>query len=162
MKALLVLLALAACSPAPATREIPVRDPSHPIASKADLELDRLTGPWREVARLPGGGACPGAVVDIARNGDRLIMARTCAGGRPVPRQVAVTGPGRLTDVASGRAEWILWIDADYRTAILADPHGTGARVLDRDGAPPPDRRQAVGVVLDFNGYPTDRLVWTE
>ncbi len=65
------------------------------------------------------------------------------------------TGPGRLEGIAP---EWVLWMDADARTMVLARPDGSGARILDR-GAPSPDRMRAAETVLDFNGFDPARLV---
>ena len=55
---------------------------------------------------------------------------------------------------------WVLWTDADYRTAVLGQPDGRAGWILNRDPEIPPDRLAAALTVLDFNGYDTGALIY--
>lgn len=148
--ALALLLLLAACAPAPAPS---LRDPSATLASKADLDPAALGGRWHEVARI--GPGCAGGVVDYAsRPGGGLLLREAC-GGRVATGRAEPVGPGRLRVLRAGSAteEWVLWMDTDARTAVIARADGAGARVLDRTPVSSPDRLRAAETVLEFNGF---------
>ena len=149
---------LAACAPAsdpPRT----FRDAAVTLASAAGLDPARLAGRWHEVARLPDGG-CEGGVVDYAPRAGGLDLVETC-GGAATAGRATPAGPGRLrvARTSGTTAEWVLWLDADARTAVVARPDGTGARILDRSPASSPDRLAAALSVLDFNGFDPAALV---
>lgn len=161
MRALPLLAILAACT-APASPEAGFRDAAAIIASKADHDPARLAGRWIEVARFPDGG-CAGGIVEYGGGEDGVLSSRETCGGSVRLARVEPSGPGRMI-VARGDVrveEWVLWMDADARTLVLARPDGSGGRVLDRQGALPADRRRAVETVLDFNGFDPARLVFS-
>ncbi|WP_299813613.1 lipocalin family protein [uncultured Jannaschia sp.] len=155
MRALVLLVALTACTPSTPVQTF--RDPAVTIASKADFDAARFAGRWHEIARLEGAVACP--LLDAGMAGHRLRLAETCVDGRR--RRVArLVGPGRLA-LSDGTELWVLWIDADGRTAILASPDGGIARILDRQPYVAEDRWRAALAVLEFNGFRTDALAVT-
>lgn len=154
-----VILLLAGCAPASGPGPV-LRDARVTLASKADFDPATLSGRWHEVARLPDGG-CAGGVVDyVARPGAGVALAETC-GGRVVTGRADPSGPGRLRVVRSGQAveEWVLWMDADARTTVIARADGRSARILDRTPGSSPDRMRAAETVLDFNGFDSASLV---
>ena len=154
MRAWLLLGALATCSPAP---PVASRDPHVAIASKADFEPAQLAGRWHEIARLAIAPPCP--LLDVDVSGGVLRLDETCAGTRRT-RTATLVGPGRLA-LSDGTALWVLWIDEGGRTAILANPDGKIARILDRRPDLAEDRRRTAFDVLDFNGFPATALVPT-
>jgi apolipoprotein D and lipocalin family protein len=123
--------------------EIPVRNPTAPIASQTDATAERLGGRWIVVA---GAGIRPGT---------RLRLSA----GRAVVDDVAMTledrGQGRL--VLGGEAVWVHWLDADARTAALGAPSGRRVWIMDRTGRPE-ERLAAARRILDWYGYDLDRL----
>ena len=158
MRAALAALATLAGCAAPAPDAPGYRDRAVTIASRAALDPARLAGPWHEVASLPGG--CPGGTVAYrAGAGGMLAVTETC-GGRVAQGVARPSGPGRFAVAGGGaaREDWVLWLDDDARTLVLASPDGTAARVLDRDPRSSPDRLRAALTVLEFNGFRTDAL----
>jgi apolipoprotein D and lipocalin family protein len=156
LTAALALLALAACA-RPAPPAAGFRDPAAPIYSVAAFDPARLTGDWRQVAAFgaPPQG-CAGAV-RIAGTG--AATGSLCLDGRSVAvaGPLAPAGPGRLA-VAGMEDWWVVWVDEGYRTLAVGTPSGAFGFVLDRSGAPAPDRLRAAAVILDFNGYRTGAL----
>src|SRR5690606_22015739 len=72
-------------------------------------------------------------------------------GARAFAAEARVTGPGRIT---RGDEElWVLWVDADYRGAVIGTPSGRSGRVLSRTPRVRPDLMEAARRVLQFNGY---------
>ena len=157
----LPLLVAACAAPAIAPTGTPTfRDPGAILSSQAGFEPARLAGRWHEVARFPD-GACMGGTVDYRMAAGGLAVTETC-GGLSVGGSVEPAGPGRL-EVRRGAArstDWVLWMDADARTIVLAHPDGSGGRILDRGRTMPPDRRRAAETVLEFNGFDPARLVY--
>jgi apolipoprotein D and lipocalin family protein len=126
------------------------RDTSVPIHSIALFEQSWLAGDWVEVAGYPLRDGCTGGAVSV---GERINGA-----GCYLPEAAAIrpSGPGRFS--AGGLEFWVLWIDADNRTAVIGTPSGGFGAVLNRGGAIPGDRMEAARRVLAFNGYDLARL----
>ncbi len=176
MKAVFALLVtaalLTACAAAVAPFLPAYRDLSVPIASKADFDPARYAGRWYEVARfpVPFQNGCAGSLAEYATPvGDTLRLRNSCLGPdgatlRAITGTAEVTGPGRLkvelTGVPFSAPLWVLWTDADYRTAVLGQPDGRAGWILNREADISPDRLEAARAVLDFNGYDTDRLIY--
>lgn len=155
---LLSLLALVACSapvaPLPKGGYRPV---SAPIYSSAQFDAARLVGDWRQVAGFGGQGCAPGGVT-FSGKGTLQAGYRLCLSGQPMKGGGAMqpAGPGRF--VVGGRAWWVLWVDADYRTLAIGTPDGSFGFILDRTGRISPDRLKAAREILDWNGYDLSRL----
>jgi apolipoprotein D and lipocalin family protein len=85
---------------------------------------------------------------------------------RSIAGEAEVTGPGRLAvrlDGVPGAAPlWVLWTDEGYRTAVLGQPDGRAGWILDRSPRSSPDRIAAALEVLDFNGYATEDIRFSE
>ncbi len=47
----------------------------------------------------------------------------------------------------------MLWVDFDYRVAVLGTPSGRWGMILSRQTPPRPDLIKAARDVMDFNGY---------
>lgn len=140
------LLFVAGCE-APQTRlpaaDIPLRNPTAPIASQADAGLARLSGTWRIVqsARL-----APGTELEFTAQALRIGSARL---------PLAEDGAGRLR--LGDEALWVHWIDFDNRTAALGNPDGRRVWIIDR-GAPSADRLKAARDILEWYGYDLGRM----
>jgi apolipoprotein D and lipocalin family protein len=175
MRALLLTLLLCGCSTAIVAPLLPsYREPSAPIGSLAGFDPARWAGRWHEIASfpVPFQAGCAGALAEYGPpvNGS-LSVLNTCLDpdGRPRSRiagTATVSGPGRLSVRLDGvpftAPLWVLWVDADYRTAVLGQPDGRAGWILNRTPHIPSDRLRAALDVLAFNGYDTSRLRFAE
>ncbi|MBV7378770.1 lipocalin [Maritimibacter dapengensis] len=141
------LIALASCAPTPRG----VRDTDVTMNAVVGVADTRLTGDWIEVAAI---GRTPGGSWSITASPDGgLIVTGPDGVGR------GSLGPtGRLTLSTFLEPLFLLWIDADDRTAVLGTRSGAPAIVLDRRAALPADRAKAVRDILDWNGYDLSQL----
>lgn len=155
------------------------RETSVPIASTTRFDLARFVGDW-DVTHAFADEAVPRAQFlfeDLGGAVGITLVALSPDGGSvlaTIAEQATVVGPGRLrTDglvvtVRPGasserrrgpvREYWVLWVDADYRTAAIGTPDGRFGYVLDRDGAVSPDRLAAAREIFEWQGYDLDRL----
>ncbi len=162
-----ILVALAACTAFPS-----YRDQSVPISSMAVFDPARYAGTWYEVARfpVPFQAGCSQTRAEYGLRDDGALSVRNICvkdGARDVIEgQASVVGPGRLK-VQLGAMPfaadyWVLWVDADYRTAVVGVPSGRAGWILNRDPQMPIDRLRAAIDVLEFNGYDASQLIYTE
>ncbi|MEM8824661.1 MAG: lipocalin family protein [Pseudomonadota bacterium] len=169
---LLAFMLMAGCTTAVVAPLLPsYRDQTVPIASKADFDPSRYAGRWYEVARfpVPFQANCAGAIAEYGPAEDgRISIRNICLDGAGQPiREISgtgtVSGPGRLDIRLDGvpftAPYWVLWVDEDYRTAVVGQPDGRAGWILNRDPNIPQDRLAAARRVLDFNGYDTSKLL---
>lgn len=159
---LAALIGLAACGPEPASAPQPLRDPQGWISSAVLFDPVRFAGRWHVAeSGVPG---CAGAAQDWTWQGGAWTISGTdCAGTRPARAagRIALTGPGaRFTPESAfgGAPVWVLWVDQDYRVAVLGTPSGQFGMVVSRDLPPRSDLIAAAHEVLDFNGYDLRRI----
>ena len=150
MRIVWICLLLAACAK-PALPVAPVtyfRDLTQPIGSTTRGGLYDMAGSWLVQAAFPGGQFDPGdgIVLDFAADGTGVMNG--------LPLQVV--RPNRWR---AGEAEyWVLWVDDDFRTAVIGTPSGAFGWIMDRPGADSVDRNRAAREVLEFSGYDLGRL----
>jgi len=134
------------------------------ISSAVLFDPSRFAGTWYVAASgVPG---CAGAGQQWVWDGQGgfALSGIDCGGGaKPhyLTGRAQLSGPGgRLTpDEGFGRAPvWVLWVDQDYRMAVLGTPGGQFGMVLSRELPPRGDLMRAAQEVLDFNGYPPERI----
>lgn len=165
--AAIALVLLAACA-APAGRQ-GYRDPDATIASAALFDPARFAGDWFVLADFPAGTAACGITRESWRTvaPGRFAVSGTACGPRGAIRfdgHATVTGPGRIDLASPARADlegapvWVLWVDADYRVAVLGTPSGRFGTILARHPQARGDLFAAAREVLDFNGYDVARL----
>ncbi len=163
---LLAALALAGCAGES------FRDTSAPIAAQRDFNPERYLGLWYEIARFPVRFE-EGCVATTAEYGaidaTTVSVRNTCRKGAPdgpvqgVSGTATVVGPGQLKvkfpKVPFVSADyWVLWVDADYQTAVVGVPSGTSGWILARTPAIDAARRAEAEAVLARNGYDVSRL----
>lgn len=151
------LLVLAGCM-APVPPKSGLRDPEVSMSSIAALDPVAFSGRWYEVeAFVPEGASCViGAVTFTAqKSGDLMVTEGPCADGKPSQGLARKVGPGRYA--FKGDEFWVLWVDAEFHTAVIGYLSGQ-AHVLSRDLSLPKDREQAVRGILDWNGYDISRM----
>ncbi|WP_240705210.1 lipocalin family protein [Pacificoceanicola onchidii] len=135
---------LAACTDAPLSSDfVPLRNPTAPVASQADVTLARLSGTWTVVE---GAGVPPGREVTVTGQSLRFGTA---------PQPFVALGSGRFR---LGEAEvWVHWLDADNRTAAMGEPGGDFVWIMDRTGKPG-ERLKAAREILEWYGYDMRRM----
>ena len=89
-------------------------------------------------------------------DGGMDLTLDACAGGGTMA--AARNGAGRFQP-AKGEVWWVLWVDEEYRTAVIGTPSGAFGAVINRTASIKPDRLRAAREVLDFNGYDVSRLI---
>jgi len=161
--AALVALALAGCvAKAPEPAPPSLRDPKAMISSAALFDAGRFAGTWHVAASATPG--CAGAKQEWRWDGRVYALSGIDCSG-PVPAvlegQAALTGPGArfAPDKGfGGEPIWLLWVDQDYRVAVLGTPSGYWGMVLSRGLPLRADLATAAREVLDFNGYDVKRI----
>ena len=160
---LALLLGLAGCG-APVPDAPGYRDAGQTIASAALFDPARFANVWHIVAAYgPEAGCGPLAETWVPAGAARFRVTGTACGpngARAFATEATVSGPGRLTRAGRGGREelWVLWVDADYRVAVIGTPSGRFARILSRSPEVRSDLMQAARQVLDFNGYDISQL----
>ncbi|SLN37524.1 Lipocalin-like domain protein [Aquimixticola soesokkakensis] len=154
--ALGALAMLSACARAPqATAPASFRDPSVQMSSIAAFDPLRFSGRWYEVAGyFDDSAVCSvGAVTYTVQKGGAAwtVTEGPCSSSSPRSGMAVVDGPGRFTFAAE--RYWVLWVDADYRTAVVGQPSGGQGYILDRTRQGSPDRLLAARDILQWNGY---------
>jgi apolipoprotein D and lipocalin family protein len=156
---LLVALGLAGCVSVSS-----FRDTERGISSRAVLDLPRMTGNWSVVGYFPTAFEAGCDEIDLAL--DLASLERTCRAQGGITRQDRA--PLRAVDVGRFQTQldgvgptplWVLWVDDGYRTAVIGEPQGRFAWIINRDRAIPQDRWVAAQRILDFNGYDPAALV---
>ncbi len=122
---LLPLVLLGCAAPQPGV----FRAVDRQIYSTAVIEPARLAGRWYQVADFAPAGAAPCAAGGVTVSAGLAVEADLCIAGarRSYRGTAAVSGPGRLTLPGAEAEWWILWVDADYRTAVVGTPAGASA-----------------------------------
>ena len=150
MRRLILCLILAACAkPAPPPAPvISFRDAAQPIGSTTRGGPYDMAGNWQVQAAYPGGlfAAGDGVLLDFRADGSGVLNG--------LPLQVI--RPNRW--VAGGVEYWVLWVDDDFRTAVIGTPTGAFGWIMDRPGAASVDRTRAARDILEFSGYDLSRL----
>lgn len=136
-----------------------VEEPVQGMSSAAAFDAARFADVWHVAAAMGEGGAC-GPLAEtwtVDAPGSYRVTGTTCGptGARAFIAEAEVTGPGRMTrQMATGSETlWVLWVDADYRVAVIGTPSRRFARVLSRTPDVRSDLMQAAKDVLRFNGY---------
>lgn len=171
MRAAAVALLLAGCGVvAPSYRAADA-----PIAPVAELDVARYAGRWYEIARfpVPFEAGCAATTADYTlRTDGSLGVVNTCRQGgvdgtlRRIEGRAVPSGPGRLEVSFRGlpfkAPYWVLWVDTDYRTAVVGVPSGRAGWILSREPRISADRLRAARDILDRNGYDLTKLETVE
>lgn len=150
-----LLALLAACAPqAPGLRSGDAQ-----ISSSASFDPARFLDVWHVAAAYGAEAGCGPLAETWARTGpdSYRVTGTYCGpnGARAFATAARITGPGRIARSMPDGPEtlWVLWVDADYRVAVIGTPDGRFARVLSRTPEVREDLMRAARDVLRFNGY---------
>ena len=149
MKRLILCLLLAACAKTvPVGALVSYRDTRAPIGSTTRGGPYDMAGNWQVQAAYPGGifGPGDGVVLDFGADGTGVLNG--------LPLQVSLPNRWRI----GGIEYWVLWVDDDFRTAVIGSPTGAFGWIMDRPGAASVDRTRAAREILEFSGYDLGRL----
>ena len=155
--ALILILALAGCTALPMGRGH--RDGGRQISSAANFDPARFGDVWFIVAAYGAEAECGplGETWKPTGPGAFRVTGTRCGpnGARAFLAETRVTGPGRMIRQGAGVQEdlWVLWVDADYRAAVIGTPSWAFARVLSRRPVLRDDLMNVARQVLEFNGY---------
>ncbi|WP_044873021.1 lipocalin family protein [Pseudomonas sp. LFM046] len=173
LAALLAVLLLAGCA---SRGEGPV-----PPRTVGAVDLARYQGTWYELARMPvsfqRGCAQAEAHYDLQDDGSLAVLnrCRTLGGdwketrGRAEPEEDGRTDKLRvsfdtwLARLIPGMAEgkyWVLYLDDDYRTAVVGNPDRRYLWLLSRTPVVSEKVREQLLEVAEGQGYDTDLLIW--
>lgn len=167
--ALALVLVLAGCADTPRV----LRDAKAPIASQVDVTSARLAGTWAVRVAWPGepgllppfpGGEPKAHELRIVAqgntlglNGNRAVPDRDPIAIAPFETALAPLGQGRFREtggtVLGGADLWVLWMDADNRTAAIGTPDGTFGWIMDRRSSGGDDRIRAAREIMEWRGY---------
>jgi apolipoprotein D and lipocalin family protein len=162
LAALAAALLLGACAPGTVYRDTDVSMRS------VDVDPARYQGRWYEIARYPAffQRGCTDVTADYALQGDGTIaVLNTCRRGDDrdsIAGTARIVGPGQLK-VRLGRIPfagdyWVIWLDPDYRAAVVATPSGRFGWVLSRTPVPDPALLDQATAALAAAGYDTGAL----
>ncbi|MDQ2092241.1 lipocalin family protein [Marimonas arenosa] len=137
-----MLAFLAACVPVGNSNT--ARDRTVPMASQVDATAVRLSGDW--VVRT--------SFSETARPGERLRLRRG-QGGALWLDDIALParGQGRFGGAGGSPEWWVLWLDADNRTAAIGTPGGEFGWIMDRKARGGMDRIRAAKEIMQWSGY---------
>jgi apolipoprotein D and lipocalin family protein len=136
----------------------PFRDLSAPIASQVDVTASDLSGGWGVVAGA-GGVTAGTRLAFLPGPNEALALQRD--GISPTALIAQGNGRWRLERPVAGLpagAFWVLWMDADARTAAVGRPDGAFGWIMERPGKGGADRRAAARDILTWFGYDPTRL----
>ncbi len=167
-----ILALLAACVALSACVGPSYRDSGATIAAQRDFQPERYLGRWYEIARYPVSfeEGCTATTADYGPiDAETISVLNTCRQGAPdgpvdrISGTATIVAPGelkvRFSNVPFVAADyWVLWVDDDYRTAVVGVPSGRAGWILARTPTIDAARRAEAEAVLARNGYDPTRL----
>ncbi len=150
------LLLILACTPQQAPS---YRTQTAPITSIALFVPAKFEGSWQVVASYSG-QICEIKVTLL--ESDLLNWSEYKCSGEVLHGVAPITGPGRFTPkdgTHKGLQHWVMWVDQDYRTAVIGTPSGEFGMILNRGHNISADRTAAAREILAWNGYKLEGLI---
>ena len=148
----LSLTGLLACS----SEEGPYRDQSAPIGATTRFTPQEFAGNWVIAASFQQRRKAPVAVT-YSEDAQRLaVTSDELAEVAGFYRQGVA---GELIPFSDEQETLVvMWVDAEFRTAVVGTESGSIGVVLDREGDVPNDRAKAARNILEFYGWDTSQL----
>ena len=169
----LLLLALAGCAGSGAAE--------NPPQTTGQVDLQRYQGTWYELARLPMffQRHCAASEAHYALRDDGHVAVtnrcRTAEGewqearGEAEPQQAGHTDKlwvrfdNWFSNLFPGLTKgdyWVLYLDEDYRTALVGNPDRKYLWLLSRTPQVPSETRERLLTEARSRGYDTGELIW--
>ena len=127
-----------------------------PIASSTRFDPASMAGMWRVTAAFASAeGTLPAAQLEMRMSGSAILVTR---GAWMMPKgtyEIAEL-PGRLMR-QGGPEVWLLWVDDDWRTAVMGAPDGRVGWIMER-GKASADRTRAAREILAWQGFDLTKL----
>lgn len=138
------------------------RNTKRPISSITRFDAAQFAGKWVIRGEFVHPGEKPlygNVVVEAGGSGVSGIIVSNATGSRE-RYDASMNTAGRIIvgTPPFGTEYWVLWVDADYRTAAIGTPSGSFGWIIDRNRTGGADRIKAAAEVLAFNGYAKERL----
>lgn len=165
-------IAIAGCTATPANR-----DPSTPLTTEQNVDLERYQGLWYEIARLPNSFEkdCEGVTAEYAlRDDGKISVVNTCRKNSVDGKVKVANGRARIVNEKTN-AElkvsffgpfwgdyWILDLDDDYTLSLVGEPKGRYLWILSRTPTVADDVLADAIAKLDAFGYSTDALYFPQ
>jgi len=138
------------------------RNTTRPISSITRFDTKRFAGRWviRGEFTHPGEPPLFGSVTFEHSAGDitGLVIQNKVGGRSRFDAELKSRARVSVGKAPYDTQYWVLWVDADYRTAAIGTPSGSFGWVIDRSPSGGADRIQAAKDVLSFNGYDMSRF----
>lgn len=158
-------MALVGCTTAPGPADF--RNQGVNITSSIRFDAAKFAGDWYLIETFAVSGEIVEPVVMSFRKDlkGQISYAEASFAQRGKPKQwLALNddGQGRLSIPGAPKTAdpiWVLWVDEDFRTAVLGTPSGKFGHIINRSPNLRRDRLKAAREVLSFNGYDTKFLV---
>jgi apolipoprotein D and lipocalin family protein len=151
-----------------------------PLSTVAHVDLHRYSGKWYEVARLKNHFEHPGdrAIAVYTPVSDTKLLVRNVAvepsgktrgirgtaevvpGSNGARLRVKLQGLADLAPVSDEGNYWIIGIDANYQTAMVATPDRQYLWILSRDPHLPLGATKAYLTLAAQEGFQMKHLVW--
>ncbi len=144
-----------------------------PLETVAQVDVQRYTGRWYEIARYPNSfeTGCVGVTADYELMDDgRVSVLNTCIEGDLDGEMRTVEGVARVTDPATNAklavsfffpfegAYWILELGEDYEYAVVGEPSRTFLWILSREPTLDESIVEGIRQRLPDRGYDPNRL----
>lgn len=164
-------LALAGCQSPPVNRS-----PAIALTTVSAVDLQRYTGRWFELARLPNSFEenCVGVTATYTKNPDGTIrVLNRCLLGSLEGKESLADGTARVVDPATNAKlavtffwpfegdYWVIALDADYKWAIVGEPSGRYLWILSRTPQVSDQQKAEFVSRLEAFGYNTKAVYWT-
>lgn len=137
------LFVLAGCAAVPEAGGLRNPDTAFGISTRYDPV--RFAGPWFVRGAYP----LDAQIVAVERRADDWQVTDEAGRISLWP----ATGLQAGVDRVEGRILAVIWVDEGFRTAVVGDPEGRFAWILDREAAGGDDRILAARAILRFNGF---------
>lgn len=165
IRALALVVALAACTPGPQFVPDGYRDQGTPITSSTRFEAARFAGGWRVIEsfeQTPREVTISRVTFEPVVGGFRYrtsapISSLAEDAENAQPPVYALGNFGRMSREGSDPI-WVIWVDEDHRTAVLGTPSGRFGMIVNRTKALRADRLKAAREILAFNGYDLSKI----
>ena len=144
-----------------------------PLPVVENVELDRYTGRWYEIARYPNRfeRGCVGVTADYTLRADgRITVVNTCFEGALDGPVRTIEGVARVVDPVTNAKlavtffppfegpYWILELGADYEYAVVGEPGRDFLWILSREPSLDPVLYEDILTRLPALGYDPNRL----